>query len=190
MAFDSNLHISLKNIIQMYTWDDRYVNIWDRHTKVTIKRGGQRGIPKGYPVLRYLWSKYTFYRVIYMELFYHVTIQSHMWFLRRYVEFKKYSNIRNNIENYSSLVSFLKNEIWKVTNADKDNNDVDKDNNGDDKYLRKRTVKGDLTGRGSSPIRILLALLLSFSHAEPRRLSAAADVKWGGVGLNCYKQYW
>ena len=54
------------------------------------KKGGQRGIPKGYPVLRYLWSKYTFYRVIYMELFYHVTIQSHMWFLRRYVEFKKY----------------------------------------------------------------------------------------------------
>ena len=45
MAFYSNLHISLKNIIQMYTWDDRYVNIWDRHTKVTIKRGGvQRGV--------------------------------------------------------------------------------------------------------------------------------------------------
>ena len=70
-----------------------------------------------------------------MELFYHVTIQSHMWFLRRYVEFKNYSNIRNNIENYSSLVSFLKNEIWKVT-------DADMDNNGDDKYLSKRTVKG------------------------------------------------
>ena len=31
-------------------------------------------------------------------------------------------------------VSFLKNEIWKVT-------DADKDNNGDDKYLSKRTVK-------------------------------------------------
>jgi hypothetical protein len=58
MAFYSNLHISLKNIIQMYTWDDRYVNIWDRHTKVTIKgRGVQRGVPKGYPVLRYLWLR-------------------------------------------------------------------------------------------------------------------------------------
>ena len=46
MAFDSNLHISLKNIIQMHTWDDRYVNIWDRHT-TDHKKGGKEGYQMG-----------------------------------------------------------------------------------------------------------------------------------------------
>jgi len=71
---------------------------------VTIKKGGggAKGDTKGVSCPQ-----------VPMELFYHVTIQSHMWFLRRYVEFKKYSNIRNNIENYSSLVSFLKMKFEK-----------------------------------------------------------------------------
>ena len=44
---------------------------------------------------------------------------------------------------------------------------------------------GRLTGIGSSPIRILLALLLSFSQACASSASAAAEVKCGGVGRSC-----
>lgn len=40
-------------------------------------------------------------------------------------------------------------------------------------------------GKGSRPIRMRLALLASFSQAMASILSAAADVKWGGVGRTC-----
>ena len=48
-----------------------------------------------------------------------------------------------------------------------------------------RPSGGVLTGIGSSPIRILLALLLSFSQACASSASAAAEVKCGGVGRSC-----
>ena len=49
---------------------------------------------------------------------------------------------------------------------------------------------GGLTEMGSIPIRILLALLLSFSQACDSIPSAMGEVRWGGVGRNCWKTKW
>ena len=50
--------------------------------------------------------------------------------------------------------------------------------------VQKKTVVTLCAGSGSSPMRMRLALLLSFSHACARIVSAIADVRWGGVGRN------